>query len=240
MPSITGAYFASLRDESPVRLKSSMPIMTEKNGMEFLAPLDPLGGGTWLGVNMKGCVIILLNGAFENHERKNYYSKSRGLIVTELLATEMPVVEWSLMDLDHIEPFTLLVWTEEKLFQLVWDGKEKYRILKDHRQAHIWSSSTLYDIEAKTIREEHFQNWIAMNPPVSKLTVLDFFKSFTDNSIGFLMNRNGVVQTLSYSFVALHHHLAEMDYYDFQSYTHQQQRIQFSSSPQNDCVLNRQ
>lgn len=240
MPSSKGAYFASLRDENPQRLKSSIPITTEKSGMKFLSPLDPLGGGTWIGVNMKGCVIILLNGAFENHKRKSDYPKSRGLIVTELLSTEMPVVEWSLMDLDHIEPFTLLVWTEEKLFQLVWDGEEKHRILKDHRQAHIWSSSTLYNIEAKTIREKCFQNWIAMNPPISKLTVLDFFKSFTDNKIGFIMNRNGVVQTLSYSFVALHHHRAEMDYYDFQSYTHHQKKLQFSSSLQNNCFLNRQ
>ena len=118
-------YFASLRDENPERQRAIIPEQIYTAGKcSFIAPVDPLGGGTWAGVNELGNVIILLNGGFKNHTKKNDYVKSRGSIVTYLLKVEAPLNDWYLMELDNIEPFTLITWTGEKLFQLVWDGEK--------------------------------------------------------------------------------------------------------------------
>jgi hypothetical protein len=226
IPGEKEVYFGSLRDESPKRPRAAKPEISEVNGISFLSPKDPMAGGTWIGVNNTGNVIILLNGAFENHQRKSYYRKSRGLIVSELLLSKVPVIEWNLIDMEDIEPFTLIVWSDNNLFQLVWDGRERYRIHLDETLPYIWSSATLYNMDAKAKREELFQNWIAMSPPVSKLSVLNFFKAYSDNENGFMMNRQEITKTLSFSFIELSlYRNAAMSYYDFSNYSYNTAKI---------------
>jgi hypothetical protein len=213
------SYFASLRDESPQRPKASMQQMNDENEIKFLSPVDAYAGGSWIGVNDFNNVIILLNGGFENHTRKRFYRKSRGIIVKELLSSELPVVDWNLMNLTDIEPFTLIVFSDDNLFQLVWDGINKTRILLDATIPHIFSSSTLYSLEEKANRKDVFDNWIAMNPPVSKLSLLNFFKSSNDKENGFIIDRSATMKTISYSFIELQHHQsASFNYYDFIDY----------------------
>jgi uncharacterized protein with NRDE domain len=237
IPTDNGHVFTSLRDESPKRPRASAPEVNVLHAINYLSPKDTLASGTWVGVNSQRQVIVLLNGGFENHVRKNSYRKSRGLIVTELLQTSMPVVEWNLMDMEDIEPFTLIVWSEEHLFQLVWDGVKKHRIRIDETVPHIWSSSTLYNQEAKAKRSDYFQNWIAMHPPVSKLSVLNFFNSLDDKQNGFIIDRNETMKTLSYAFIESSDNTATMDYYDFLTFTHSSKSIDFVSDSRN-CFLN--
>ncbi len=211
--------FASLRDESPLRPKASMPQVNDENEVKFLSPVDAYAGGTWIGVNDFNNVIILLNGGFESHTRKRFYRKSRGLIVLELLSSELPVVDWNLMNLIDVEPFTLIVFSDDNLFQLVWDGTNKTRMLLDATIPHIFSSSTLYLAKAKADRKDMFDNWIAMNPPVSKLSLLNFFKSFDNKENGFIIDRSSTMKTISYSFIELQHHQTVcFNYYDFIDY----------------------
>ncbi|GGD79653.1 hypothetical protein GCM10011514_49540 [Emticicia aquatilis] len=218
IPNKKGGYFASLRDESPKRAAAFAPTITKKNGVKYLAPIDSLAGGTWIGLSELGNVIILLNGGFETHTKENHYLKSRGLIVSELLSSEMPVIDWQLMDLAHIEPFTLILWSENLLFQLVWDGKTKHRIRLDTSLAHLFSSATLYNNESKAKREDLFTNWLAMKPPITKLSLLHFFQSFDDKQNGFIINRNDDMKTLSYSFIELNENELMMSYYDLERY----------------------
>ena len=88
IPNKISNYFVSLRDESPMRTKALLPLIVTKNKINFLSPIDPVAGGTWIGTNEFGNTIVLLNGGFKSHQKKNNYRKSRGLIVAELLANE--------------------------------------------------------------------------------------------------------------------------------------------------------
>jgi Transport and Golgi organisation 2 len=195
--------FASLRDENPLRPKAIEPVLHTTGTASFVAPIDALAGGTWAGLNQFGNVIILLNGAHANHTRQPYYCKSRGLIVKELLQSELPVVDWNLMDLTGTEPFTLVVWSDWHLFELVWDGQHKTKTLLDKAKPHIWSSATLYNAQAKAYRNELFHQWISNRPMVNRQSLLDFFHTYQDAENGFLMNRNCLVKTLSYSFIEI-------------------------------------
>ena len=216
IPADNKCFFASLRDENPKRQMAMAPDIYTINDVSILFPVDPVAGGTWIGVNEFGNTIILLNGGFEKHLQKKQYRKSRGLIVSELLTSPKPVTKWNLMDMDDIEPYTLIAWTGGNLFQLVWDGTNKHSMQLDVGVPYIWSSSTLYNAEVKAYREELFQHWIAMNPIVSKRTVLNFLQSFKDNENGFIMNRNDQTKTVSYSFIKINYYsFAVMDYHDF-------------------------
>ncbi len=218
MPGDKRISFASLRDESPLRDKAIEPVSDNSGAVKYIAPKDASAGGTWVGVNEYNNVIILLNGAFENHSKQNNYRKSRGLIVLELLQTELPVIDWNLMDMTNIEPFTLVVWSDDNLFQLVWDGQQKHKTLLDAAIPHIWSSSTLYNPSVKAHRKQLFDYWAATNPVVSPLSILNFFKSYNDKDNGFIMNRSELLSTLSYSFIEIQNsEKAIFNYVDFQS-----------------------
>ena len=218
IPNKDSIYFASLRDEDPARKRATAPSLVYSNNGKYLAPIDPLGKGTWVGVNEYGNVIILLNGGFENHVKKVSYAKSRGIIVTELLEVVQPIFEWNFMVLNNIEPFTLVVYENKKLFQFVWDGRHKHQIQLSQTEAHIWSSATLYNNETKNKRAAFFKKWISGNPIITKLSVLDFFKSHAEPLNGFIMNRNEKVKTLSYTFIEIvKNNIAGLCYHDLSS-----------------------
>lgn len=203
IPNKNKYFFASLRDENPLRARALAPAINTTDSVQYLAPIDALAGGTWIGANQLGNIIILLNGGFENHERKTSYKKSRGLIVKELMGCKNPVEDWSLMNLTNIEPFTLVIWSQAKLYQLVWDGENKSQTELNTDSPHIFSSSTLYDQVAKTNRKTLFENWIINEPQIDKSSVLAFFNAIIDKENGFIINRAPNLKTISYSFIEL-------------------------------------
>ena len=221
-------FFASLRDENPTRPRAIAPNIKLMGNTKVLSPTDTLAGGTWLGITETGNVTILLNGAFEKHKRKFNYTKSRGSIVTELLASNSPIADWNLLKMKGVEPFTLVVWSGGNLFELVWDGEIKHCCEIQATQPNIWSSSTLYNGEAKAYRKQIFQEWINLNTSLSALSLFNFFKSYTDNENGFLMNRNEETKTLSYSFIDYKlNNSAEIQYHDFSNNTFSREEIVF-------------
>lgn len=206
---------ASLRDESPLRYGAKAPVLFSAACCEYLMPVDPQGGGSWLGITDSKNVIILLNGAFEKHIRKPEYRMSRGMVVKQLLESNFPVVEWMLTDLNDIEPFTLIVYTEGKLFRLVWDGAEKYREMLDEKAHYLFSSATLYPKPIRELRALKMDEWMLTNPMVDQSTLLDFFRSYNDPEYGFIMNRNEKVKTLSYTYISIEAQSTRLVYQDF-------------------------
>jgi hypothetical protein len=196
IPTHDGYLFSSNRDESPLRQKALPPLEYEEEGTVYVCPIDPQGGGTWVGINCYNNVVILLNGAFGKHKWEGPYRKSRGAIVKELLKGAMPVAEWNLMSLDGIEPFTLVVFSDKCLYELVWDGSKKHRLQHDEKKGMIWSSSTLYEERAKTDRKQKFDRWLTTSENPSSEDLFRFLLSYKENENGFIMNR-GAVSTLS-------------------------------------------
>ena len=227
-------YFASLRDESPIRPKAKTPELTREGDTDILSPKDARAGGTWIGVSSYGNLIVLLNGGFEKHEQAGTYLKSRGLIVSELLTTLSPVSRWSVMDMQGIEPCTLVVWSEGDFVQLVWDGERKHRLVLSRHQANIWSSATLYDGKARKMRKDFFSNWTQESSPVSPSSLFVFFNSIADRENGFLIDREGIVKTLSFTFVELRtDSSAKMKYHDLVDGTIVEREVLF-----NKCLPN--
>lgn len=165
----------SNRDEDPKRATIEPQTYIE-DGVALTYPKDALAGGTWIGISEKSRLICLLNGGYENHKRKDKYRASRGVIVKELLKVDNAVTAIEELNLEGIEPFTIVLvdWnTDLTIYELVWTGSEKH-FSKLTQTPHIWSSSTLYTQEMKAQRKEWFADWLDENPEYSKENILQF------------------------------------------------------------------
>ena len=198
IPTSSGFVITSNRDESVARKRALAPIEYEINGCKITFPKDPQAGGTWIAKS-DSKVIVLLNGAAEKHQIKPFYRKSRGLIVLELTSSENSLKHWETIDLNSIEPFTIILFENDKLHQLQWNEVEKSQIELDIKSPHIWSSSTLYSKEIRTKREEWFAKFMAENQNPKAKAILDFHQ-FTENKnpeYGLQINRNNELKTIS-------------------------------------------
>lgn len=185
----------SNRDVSWKRAPASPPEIHVEHGVELLYPRDEEAGGTWIGSSYDSRVLCLLNGGFENHVRKLHYRKSRGLIVTELLAASDLSSALKSIDLEDIEPFTLVTveWKNDlALGEFVWDGLNKHHRLFPIG-TRIWSSSTLFDAEMRETRKQWFEDWKShgdFNPE----SILEFHKTAGkgDDEVGVVLKRKYV------------------------------------------------
>ncbi len=138
-----GFIFTSNRDENPKRETTAAKKIIFNNNTLY-APIDQKKGGTWIATNSTNKTVCLLNGAFNKHKRILPYRKSRGFITLE--AFNAPTLkDYALtVNLDKIEPFTLILIENDTLTELIWDGHSKHIKNLEFNTLHLWSSATLY------------------------------------------------------------------------------------------------
>lgn len=225
IPSESGAYMCSVRDENPMRERAHFPKKITEKQAAFWAPIDPKGGGTWWTMNETGDLTILLNGAFHNHlPNTRSYRKSRGLIVIELSQEANFKNAWENLDLNDIEPFTLVHKSTDKLIECRWNGTNKFWKEVAIDQPHIWSSATLYPLEVRRKRELLFYEFL--KTPVSKaLEIEPFLFKYAEPVNGFIMHRLETLRSLSVSIMDIRKSSAEIYYHDLLSEKHQSNTI---------------
>jgi uncharacterized protein with NRDE domain len=190
----------SNRDEKVMRPNAIEPKNYLINNKNIIFPKDQKAGGTWFAVDEYSNVLVLLNGADEKHVVTGNYSKSRGLIVLELIGSDSAIDSWKSIDLNTIEPFTLVLFQDQSLYQLRWNGTDKETIELDHKQNHIWSSSTLYSMGIREKRAAWFAAFLDTTRGAAKPEELIGFHRYTEENNsehGLVINRNDLMKTLS-------------------------------------------
>jgi hypothetical protein len=189
----------SNRDEKIIRPSAIPPRDYNINGKNVIFPKDPKAGGTWFVVDADGTVLVLLNGADEKHKVELPYRKSRGLIVLDIISNFSPKDFWEEIDLENIEPFTLVLFQNNALFQLRWNGIQKEITPLDIRDNHVWSSSTLYPAAIREKRSKWFYTFLETNPEISETEMLRFhrYTEQENQENGLVINRNDEMKTLS-------------------------------------------
>ncbi len=189
----------SNRDEKIIRPSAIPPRNYTVNGKNVIFPKDPKAGGTWYIVDERGTVLVLLNGADEKHQLESSYRKSRGLIVLELISEDSPKDFWDEINLENIEPFTLVLFQDNSLFQLRWNGKQKEKLVLDTNEKHIWSSSTLYSTSIRKKRANLFYAFLENKGLLSESDMYQFHRYADEENTenGLVINRNGELKTLS-------------------------------------------
>ncbi len=160
VPTASGLYLTSSRDEQPHRRPNSQAAWhTMPNGSRLYYPADAGAGGTWMAARPQGDVLILLNGAFDKHVPQPPYRRSRGLVLLDLFQEANTAGAFAAYNLQQIEPFTLVLWQDQQLYELRWDGEQKHEATLSAAEPHVWSSATLYDADMRARRQQWFAHW---------------------------------------------------------------------------------
>lgn len=225
-------FISSNRDEKTSRSKAIAPAAYAINQKKLIFPKDGDAGGSWIALHENGNAAVLLNGAFEKHVSASPYRKSRGKIFLNIIADEGPVRYFHQLDLDQIEPFTLVLLEKDNLYECRWDGKNKhYQQLKKHRP-YIWSSCTLYEKNIVDKREQWFASFLSRNPHPTQKDILEFhqFTGDGDTRNDLLMEREGVYATISITSMLLTGDRGSMKHLDLKDNSLTERKIEFESS----------
>lgn len=195
LPKGNGDFFlTSNRDEAPHRAARGIQ---HRDGLIF--PQDAGAGGTWIAASGQGKAAVLLNGAFDLHERRPPYRLSRGLMVLQYFDFSDAAEFISRFEFENIEPFTLILWDRGDLHELRWDAQHLHHKVPDSGKPHIWASATLYSAEFREKRRLWFREWLRHSPDPPQDEVLHWHRTAGEgdpwNDV--VMNRNGMVQTVS-------------------------------------------
>jgi hypothetical protein len=220
IPNKNGFYLTHNRDEKKVRPIAAAPQTNIWFGKNILAPIDTLAFGTWIALAPNTTAMCLLNGAFDKHDWKGPYTKSRGLIIPEYFEYCNIQIYIDKQDWQMFEPFTLI--GIEKLndgylpFELVWDATDIYYKELNTNKAHLYSSSTLYTKEEKLKREIWFAKFLE-NEVLSSESIQQFhqFKPELNTDEGFIINRPNGRHTVSLTHINCTNEQATLNYIDF-------------------------
>jgi len=219
IPARDSFFITSNRDERNIRRNAIPPSPHNHNGWNLIYPKDAEAGGTWIAVKENGNAAVLLNGAFIYHKSEPPYRKSRGQLFLEVLSADRPVWTFSKIDLLGIEPFTLIVFESNSLYEFRWDGIEKYCKQLSNSRPHIWSSATLYDGLASKKREQWFARFLNGNPNPTQQDIINFhrFGGDGDRRNDLLMERDGIYSTVSITSILLNNNRGVMRYLDLKN-----------------------
>lgn len=190
--------FTSNRDEHIQRENAAAPEFHQLRNKKIIFPKDARAGGTWFAAADNGVVAVLLNGAFKKHTPQPPYRKSRGLILLEFIEADEPLSFFKTLNLDNIEPFTIVLYQPGYLHELRWDGNDKHEKARDITRNYIWSSATLYTDEVIEEREKLFGRFIDSATGITAAMVHDFHASNNgDAENGFVISRQTGMKTFS-------------------------------------------
>jgi hypothetical protein len=128
-------------------------------------PIDPEGGGTWIGVNDAGVAMTLLNAGDRRASHPARPRRSRGLVIPSLLANvSASGARRALEELDTTAywPFRLVVIDRMRAFEARWD-QERLVIGEDLplRRPLFFTSSSLGDALVDGPRRALFDEQLA-------------------------------------------------------------------------------
>lgn len=226
IPSKTGFILTSSRDERTFR-PTLAPQEYVHNDETLVYPKDELAGGTWIASSNNKRIACLLNGAFENHEKKKIYTKSRGLILLESFKYNTIGDFIDTVNTENVEPFTLLLIDHKNTFEFTefrWDGILKHVLRIDKDSKNIWSSATLYNKYEQSLRSVWFNDWTEKYSEIEDRNIFNFHnKKHSDNKqTDILMNRGNGLQTLSITQIIINDKKGSMSYFDLINNTNKQ------------------
>jgi hypothetical protein len=165
MPRSHGGGFrvACNRDERTTRPAARPPERFTFGERSALMPADPVGGGTWIGVNDSGLTMALLN---VNHNRGGGVptatppKRSRGLIIPSLLScSDVPsaVAEFArVVQVAEHESFRLVMIDRNGCIEITSDGRQVDVRRRPFVTPLLFTSSGLGDELVRGPRERLF------------------------------------------------------------------------------------
>ena len=228
IPDADKVYITSNRDESPGRQSTGLTSFHSREVPTIHYPLDERSGGSWIALSDTGRAVCLLNGGYEPFVPNPPYRMSRGQLV--LAAVKAADTSSFLLktELTGIAPFTLLIYENSILLQLVWDGEQKHIATLPFDEPRIWSSVTLYPPKIREWRKSLFEKWLSETESIDRESIIAFHQLANDNPENdFVMNRNDVVKTLSITSIRLKKKSGSILYMDLEHSTREEIMVHY-------------
>jgi hypothetical protein len=194
------------RDEQRTRAAALPPSVHERGGTRWIAPTDPDGGGTWLGVNEHGVAIGVLNG----YRRANLALgelSSRGALVSSLLdvaSLDELGERLARADLRRFRSFGMVAFDPARRARIAeWDGERlELRALDDARRPLC--SSSLDPLGAGASRRKLYAEMVESTGELDTALLERFHASHAPDrgALSPCMHREDA-QTVSYSRVVV-------------------------------------
>jgi hypothetical protein len=169
----TGVRLVCNRDEKRTRARALSPRVQEVGGRRVLFPIDPDGGGTWVGVNSSGLVAAVLNrtAPVESSSfapRTAHQMKSRGAIVPHVLASatlDAAIERTETLSRIPFAPFRLVLLRHRALWIVTGGGDDSLAIERSPLLASfVVASSSLGDRLVEAPRRALFGELASKHP----------------------------------------------------------------------------
>jgi hypothetical protein len=211
-----GFLLAHNRDERIDRPMATPPLTRRITGRNVMYPVDPEGKGTWIGISSDGRVASLLNGGTKKHERTPPYKHSRGLVIPAYFSFPDMVEFSGAYGFSGLEPFTLVVIEQEKIFVLVWENESITLTEKNGRLPHIFFSRALYPGSSLESRTNDFLKWYMNNRNAGEKDILNYnlTQKFESDHIASFDTGNHILKTVTVSVISCGKNMTRFLYYD--------------------------
>jgi len=209
--------FASNRDEAPKRAAQEVVRKRITNGKTLLYPRDTGASGTWIAVSDADQLVCILNGGRVKHRHEPPYRLSRGIMALDFFSFWSVDAFTANYDFSGIEPFTMVIYDNDRLVTLYWDEVSLEVQELDPTVRQLWSSCTLYPPVLQSKRKRWFFDWAMLTNNPTREDLLTFHRTGGngDPENDLVMNRGNVVRTTSITSVekspkAIHLHLFQV------------------------------
>ncbi len=200
------------RDEQRIRVPAIPPTFNQSKNAIY--PIDPQGGGTWIGVNQQGLTLALLN-YYQASYSNNRHVVSRGQLILSLLHTKGDIIEQlKAMDLQVYQPFQLCIFpkglsiNKHKVHHVKWAGS---KLLFLDVSLPITSSSIDID-EVFKIRRYIFNQIVSAKTPSSS-QLKNFHFSTEPTAVHSVNMQRSDAQTVSISHIIVNEDIT-FNYFD--------------------------
>ena len=164
VPAGDGFRLGCNRDERRDRAAASPPALHGLPHRTAIFPVDPVGRGTWVGVNNAGLAAALLNRTIDVAPPVDSPRRSRGLIVPDVLdcaslndALEMAVA----LNANDFDRFRLVIVQQATVATLTSDGTTLAVEVTDLTRPLMLTSSSLGDALVEGPRRRLFERMFA-------------------------------------------------------------------------------
>ena len=160
VPRDDGFRLVCNRDEVVSRAVALDPQRYDLGSTSAVFPIDPDGGGTWIGVNDDGLVMAILNRSAAQHTKQSRLDlRSRGAIIPELLRhSSVPAAVRAAGELEPTDfaPFQLVAIQGRVVSIVTWDGA--FRATRDVLMTAplLFTSSSFGDTPVEPPRRQLF------------------------------------------------------------------------------------
>jgi len=219
------------RDENIKRAIASPPLLKKINGIDHIFPVDPGGGGTWIGLSENNRIACLLNGGHEKHIPQHPYRHSRGMIIPDYFEYSDFESFFKYYNFKQLEPFTLLVFENETIYELVLN--ENYIKVRDiaNNRPFIYSSATLYSSEIRQKKQAEFYKWYKQNTNKELEDILIFhsinkYENYADKN---LVQANEILKTVSTTSIYKKEENVLVNYFDHINNFHLKKTLEYKN-----------